>query len=167
MVHAPRRRPDQFPVSVASSNASGDPRSAHRYVTPLSATSRWNASLAYRAVSTGLALRAEEIRVQSSAGVFQARIFRKASGSWSSAQPLQTHQAFDRVQAAIDAFGQHVVPYPTCAVDPIRPQEACPDKFANHFIPLGPIVPQPRQPSVDPASRHTERVAHPTDPIAR
>lgn len=46
-------------------------------------------------------------------------------------QSLGTHQPLDAMQAAIDAFRQHIPPDTPGAIGPIRTKEACPNPVAD------------------------------------
>lgn len=49
-------------------------------------------------------------------------------------QSLGMHQPLDAMQAAIDAFRQHIAPDTPGTVGPIRTKEACPDPGANLLV---------------------------------
>ena len=92
-----------------------------------------------------------------------ACILWKTSTPWPGAQTLQSHRAFDRMQPAIDALGQHVVPGATCTIGPVRPQKARFDPRTDMRVAQITLAARSGQPGMDPAPRHTESVAHPAD----
>ena len=75
-------------------------------------------------------------------------------------QCLHPHQTFDAVQAAGVSRLQHIPPYAACAVSAIAIDKAQPHLLAQRLVIQAATAPRPGQPRIEPAARHTERLAH-------
>ena len=74
---------------------------------------------------------------------------------------LRLHQALNPVQAAVDPFGQHIVPDPACPIGSGAADEARAHLGADLFVLAGTLAQRPRQPGMEARTRDTQRCAQP------
>ncbi len=89
------------------------------------------------------------------------QIGRQSTSARTGFETLQSHQSFNPMQAAWNAFLEEIVPDTPGSVGPITADEARPNLGAELFIAAVASAAWSPQPSVKSAARDTERPAHP------